>query len=97
MEVVNNVRALLRLMLAPQTPRARPGAPAGSPGRLDDLVELSPDALRVTQDGDLTNLRGGLIDSVRRQIDQGTYLTPEKLDVAFERALGDIESFDVTG
>jgi hypothetical protein len=51
--------------------------------------------MRVARDHDLTAIRTDLVDSVRRQIDLGTYDTPEKLETAIGRMLDDTESLDV--
>ncbi len=106
MEVVNNVRALLRLMLAPQGLRASSLAPtemsAEPATQPEDSLDLSGNAVRrsgstnrAARDDDLTAIRADLVDSVRRQIELGNYDTPEKLDAAIGRMLDETEALDV--
>lgn len=56
--------------------------------RGSDRVEVSQMAVYLNK---LKNLpiRQDLVDSVRQQISQGTYDTPEKLDAALNELLGD--------
>jgi negative regulator of flagellin synthesis FlgM len=55
-----------------------------------DRVEISAaaqEALKATETGDV---RQDLVNNIRSQIANGTYETPEKLDVAMERLLDQI-------
>jgi anti-sigma28 factor (negative regulator of flagellin synthesis) len=53
-------------------------------GRGVDRVELSETAKRVGGVGD-TGLRTDLIERIRREIEAGTYETPERLEITAER------------
>jgi negative regulator of flagellin synthesis FlgM len=55
--------------------------------RGSDRVEVSQMALYLNKLRDLP-IRQDLVDSVRQQIAQGTYDTPEKLDAAINELLG---------
>jgi len=68
----------------------RPATEETSPVRRDeDRVELSPVGTYLAK---LRNLpiRSELVSSVREQIAQGTYDTPEKIDAAIEELLKDL-------
>jgi hypothetical protein len=101
MEIVNFIRALMQSSTPPSAARksvspetARPtGSPPARQG--DDVAEFSESALTLTRREDLTNLRAGLIDSVRRQIEEGGYESPEKLDVAVERLFAELNTVDI--
>lgn len=59
------------------------------PGKLADSVQLSSDIMRVrTANTDPSRLQK--INDIRTQLDNGTYLTPDKLNVALDRALDDV-------
>ena len=55
-----------------------------------DRVEVSPVALYLNKLKDLP-IRQDLVDTIRQQIAQGTYDTPDKLDAAVSELLGDAE------
>lgn len=56
---------------------------------VEDTVELSP-AAKATNDAEVDGSRQQRIEQVRDQIAAGTYLTPEKLNVALERLLASL-------
>lgn len=65
--------------------RARPPRPGDRQRTaLTDTVELSPRAQAISRQR-TAGLRTELIDRVRQEIAEGTYLTPERLDAAAER------------
>jgi negative regulator of flagellin synthesis FlgM len=55
-----------------------------------DRVEVSPVALYLNKLKDLP-IRQDLVDTVRQQIAQGTYDTPDKLDAAVNELLNDAQ------
>lgn len=66
-------------------------APTNSPysGGVDQL-DISPEADFVAQARDLPEIREDRVASIRAQIADGTYETPEKLDMALSRLLDEI-------
>ena len=56
------------------------------PAKVSDTVELSSDVMTVRG---VDKVRLDRIMEIRQQLKDGTYLTPEKLDVALDRALSD--------
>jgi len=58
--------------------------------RGDDRVEVSALATYLSKLKQLPAIRQGLVDSVRDQIAQGSYETPEKIDAAVEELLTDL-------
>jgi len=66
----------------------RPSAPRTGPqttGR--DQVELSRTAQLLSKINELPDVRQGLVDRVRAEIESGNYETPEKLDAAVDRLI----------
>lgn len=59
------------------------------PARLEDTVELSNDVMTVRG---VDKPRLDRIMEIRQQVKDGTYLTPEKLDKALDKALNDMLS-----
>ena len=62
-----------------------------SNGRLDDRVELSPHAQFLNRMRLLPEVRMEVVEKARAAIAEGTYLTSERLDIAMERLLEDLE------
>ena len=56
-----------------------------------DRVEISQIARLMSEISLLPEVRAEKIAQVRAQIESGTYITPEKLDIAVERLLGDLQ------
>lgn len=54
-------------------------------GEVHDAVTLSTDAVRAAESG--SDIRMDKVASIRAAIAQGTYETPEKLDLALDRLL----------
>ncbi len=75
---------------SPHGPQASKSAQRPDSVQITDELDIS-DAARLT---DLANsapeIRQDRVDAVRAKIAQGTYETPEKLDVAVERLLDEI-------
>jgi len=66
-----------KLKRAYQMPEAKRG---------EDAVELSSDVMKLKG---VEGIRLDKVMEVKRAIANGTYLTPEKLDKALDRAIGD--------
>lgn len=60
--------------------------------RGEDQLELSEASRLLARLRGLPEIRQDLVDQVRAQIEAGTYETDEKLDVAIEAMLDDVES-----
>lgn len=56
-----------------------------------DRVEISQIARLMSEVSSLPEVRAEKIAQVRAEIEAGTYITPEKLDIAVERLLEDIQ------
>lgn len=72
--------------IAPERPAAAPVQ------RGEDQLELSEASRLLARLRGLPEIRQDLVDQVRAQIEAGTYETDEKLDVAIEAMLDDVES-----
>ena len=85
----------LRPQIAPTSARrARPergasAAPA-SVARGEDKLEVSELATYMSKLSALPPIRKDLVESVRRQINDGTYDSPEKFDAAVDELLRDL-------
>ena len=55
-----------------------------------DHVEISPAAEAAVQASETGGIRHDLVNLIRRQIDAGTYDTPEKMDIAMSRLLDEV-------
>jgi negative regulator of flagellin synthesis FlgM len=55
-----------------------------------DRVEISPAAEAAIKLAETGDIRHDLVNAIRRQIADGTYETPEKLDAALSRMLDEI-------
>lgn len=69
----------------------RGSSDAGGTAVLDDSVEISDLANFLSRLAELPENRARRIVEVRNQIQQGTYETPEKLDIATERLLTQLQ------
>ncbi len=84
--------------VGPITRKAAPAPPARTPGlrsnplAAGDRVELSDHARLMDRLRNLTGERMDLVSSVRRAIEDGSYQTPEKLDIAVARLLERLRS-----
>ena len=74
-------------------PRLESVKSAGSiPNNLPvDRVEISPIARLMSEISALPEIRAEKVAQVRAEIQAGTYITPEKLDIAIDRLLEDIQ------
>ena len=73
---------------APHIPHAHAGhaVDAGRPVR-SDRVDISPAAEAASEAAEGERVRHDLVNLIRGQIANGTYDTPEKMDIALERLL----------
>ena len=72
-----------------KSPASQPSSrPDSTP--ISDEVEISDAARLVEEARQVPEIRQDRVDAIRVQIAQGTYETPEKLDVAVERLLDEI-------
>jgi len=69
---------------AGQVPAQQPAA------RRDDTVEISDTANFMSRIAELPDVRQEKVAQVRAAIENGTYLTPDKLDVALDRLLAEL-------
>ncbi|MFN3167504.1 MAG: flagellar biosynthesis anti-sigma factor FlgM [Phycisphaeraceae bacterium] len=63
-----------------------------APARSGDRVQLSEQARLLSKLKQLPEVREGLINSVKSQIEAGTYDTPERFDTAVNALLDDLAS-----
>jgi len=73
--------------------RVSPEQAAPAAGRAADQVELSTQAqlLSRLRAGDVS--RAQLVADVRREIEEGVYLTPDKLNQAADNLISDFEAY----
>ncbi len=83
----SGVIASERAQLAPGRGVSHDAAPAR---RGEDHVEVSPMATYLAKLRQLP-IRQDLVDSIRRQIENGTYDTPEKFDAALSELERDLD------
>lgn len=57
-----------------------------------DRVEISPIARMMSEISALPDIRAERVAQVKAEIQAGTYITPEKLDIAIDRMLEDIQA-----
>jgi negative regulator of flagellin synthesis FlgM len=72
---------------APHFAQRGPGLHSPAAGPATDCVEISPAAEAAIQAVESKGVRQDLVNSIRAQINAGTYDTPEKFDAALERLL----------
>jgi len=71
---------------------AKVNRPAATPssGPIQDEVQISDAGRLLDQVHDLPAIRQDRVSQIRQQIAEGTYETPEKLQIAVERLLDEI-------
>ena len=67
-----------------------PAAGEAAPSQGADRVEISAAAEAAVQAAETGDVRTDLVNRIRTQIAQGTYETPDKLDIALSRLLNEI-------
>jgi negative regulator of flagellin synthesis FlgM len=75
---------------APHTSRVSPTSASDSASPIQDELNISDAAKAVDQVGQVPDMRMDRVQQLRTQIAQGTYETPDKLDVAVGRLLDEI-------
>lgn len=78
-----------RPISGPRLEAVRPSGPTGSNMPVD-RVEISPIARLINEVTSLPEIRAEKVAQVRAEIEAGTYITPEKLDIAVTRMLEDM-------
>ena len=73
-----------------QSRAAKLGAAPAAATRGSDSVELSSQARLLSKLKELPDIREGLVNSVRAQIDAGQYETDERLDTAINGLIEDL-------
>jgi negative regulator of flagellin synthesis FlgM len=80
----------------PQALRAPHAAPTPAPQEATkpvgagDQLDISPAAELLNKLNDLPEIRAEKVQTIREALAQGTYDTPDKLDLALERLLDEI-------
>ena len=72
-------------------PQPAAGRPAGASGA--DQVELSDRARLLSKLQETPEIRAGLVNQIKAEIEQGTYETPDKIDSAADNLLDDLDTF----
>jgi flagellar biosynthesis anti-sigma factor FlgM len=80
----------LRPIQPAQPSRAAPIRPQQAPDRANDTVEISQVASLLAKVEDIPEVRAEKIAAIRAQIEAGTYITPEKIDITAERLLREL-------
>ena len=74
--------------------RTAKSVPETSEPRVDDRVEISDAAQRLSKLGNSSRIRVEKVAEIRRQIQQGTYETPERLEATVDRLVELLRSSD---
>ena len=74
----------------PHSSHGAKSAPTSNGTPITDEVEISEAGRLVDQARAVPEIRQDRVDAIRVQLAEGTYETPEKLDVAVERLLDEI-------
>jgi len=69
----------------------RPGSDYHGPSRGSDTVQLSDQARLLSKLKQLPEIREGLVNSVKSQIEAGSYDTDERFDTAINSLIEDLE------
>jgi hypothetical protein len=75
---------------APHVGRSLPAGEASAPAPIRDELHLSPAASLVEQARSLPDIRQDRVAEVRAAIEQGNYLSEQRLGVALDRLLDEI-------
>jgi len=73
--------------------RLAAGAESVRPASLEmprDEIQISPEARLLDEISRTTEVQQGRVDEIRRMIASGVYETPERLSIALERLLDDL-------
>jgi negative regulator of flagellin synthesis FlgM len=69
---------------------ALPSAPAQPTNDIADVVEISSAAALAAKVQQIPEVRAELVARVRREVEAGTYETPERIDAAIDKLLDDL-------
>lgn len=86
--MVNNINGVTQAMAQAMLNKGKNVYHAPQGQQLYDSIQLSSDVMQV-RSLNFDNARLDKIKSIRKELADGTYLTPEKLDIALDRALDD--------
>jgi negative regulator of flagellin synthesis FlgM len=75
---------------APHAPFRGQSVHESTPARSADRVDISPAAEAAIQAAESSEIRLELVNSIRAQIANGIYETPDKLNAAVDRLLDEI-------
>lgn len=75
---------------APHAARGAQPVEAAAPGGIRDEVQISDAGNLLDQVRGLPDIRQDRVAQIREAISSGTYLTPDKLDLALERLLDEV-------
>ena len=75
---------------APHAAKVNRPAATPSSGPIQDEVQISDAGRLLDQVHDLPEIRQDRVGQIRQQIAEGTYETPEKLQIALERLFDEI-------
>jgi negative regulator of flagellin synthesis FlgM len=87
---VNTPSSVAKVASTPTAPRADQPAANEAPARGADRVELSG-VQNLLQTLKANDIRTDKVASIRQQIESGSYETPDKLDIAADRLLDDLQ------
>ena len=87
---INPVAGAQRTALESAAKPARQSTDEQAPARTGDRVELSENARLLSKLKELPEVREGLVNSVRAQIEAGNYDTPERFDTAINALIDDL-------
>ena len=86
--MVNNINGVTQAMAQAMLNKGKNVYHMPQGQQLSDSVQLSTNVMRV-RSANFSNDRLDKINSIRKELANNTYITPEKLDIALDRALDD--------
>jgi negative regulator of flagellin synthesis FlgM len=75
---------------APHSQRVAKSSAGGSSAAIQDELQISDAAMAMEQSGEQSGIRSDRVAQIRAQIADGTYETPEKMEIALGRLLDEI-------
>ena len=87
---INPIARPQQTTLSDTTKPARTGDEPASRAPAGDRVQLSDQARLLSKLKQLPEIREGLVNSVKSQIEAGTYDTPERFDTAINAMIDDL-------
>ncbi len=86
--MVNNINGVNQAMAQAMLNKSKNVYHMPQGQQLNDSVQLSSDVMQL-RSANFINARLDKINSIRKELANNTYITPEKLDIALDRALDD--------